>query len=366
MGNIHIKSINIETYRGIKNLNLESFTGINIFTGDNNSGKTSVLELLHTVAEPTQLQVWLQHIRRGSKIRNNITYFEGFIDLFNKEDQANPIIKYTINDFEGNEHIISVSYRIIPEAVSTRTANQLSTIKFSSDEKKIVANRLYLKFDYNGQENNNYGIYEFQDTLEFLFTGENIISICRPVVYVSPTAHSNNFLYLKEVLNNSELYQEMLSVLQDFDPDIISINQYSSRVSSNEYCGILSKKFKNALPLNMYGDGLKKVILLMSAVVVAKNGILLIDEFETAIHTSAMTKIYGWILKTCKKLNVQLFLTTHSKEALQKVLELNYDSELKDDITLFTLYKKNGKNIARKLSAERAIEADQNFNQELR
>ena len=137
-------------------------------------------------------------------------------------------------------------------------------------------------------------------------------------------------------------------------------------MSSNEYCGILSKKFKNALPLNMYGDGLKKVILLMSAVVVAKNGILLIDEFETAIHTSAMTKIYGWILKTCKKLNVQLFLTTHSKEALQKVLELNSDSELKDDITLFTLYKKNGKNIARKLSAERAIEADQNFNQELR
>ena len=158
----------------------------------------------------------------------------------------------------------------------------------------------------------------------------------------------------------------MLKILQNFDPDIISINQYSSPVSSNEYCGILTKKFKNALPLNMYGDGMKKAILLMSAVVVAKGGVLLIDEFETAIHTSAMTKIYSWILKTCKKLNVQLFMTTHSKEALQKVLALNSEPELKDDISLYTLYRKEGKNIARRLSAERAIEADENFGLELR
>lgn len=59
-------------------------------------------------------------------------------------------------------------------------------------------------------------------------------------------------------------------------------------------------------------------------------------------------------------------MTTHSKEALQKVLALNSVPELKDDISLFTLYRKDGKNIARKLSAERAIEADENFNQELR
>ena len=34
MGNIHINSLNIETYRGIKNLKLDGFTGINILTGE--------------------------------------------------------------------------------------------------------------------------------------------------------------------------------------------------------------------------------------------------------------------------------------------------------------------------------------------
>ena len=58
---------------------------------------------------------------------------------------------------------------------------------------------------------------------------------------------------------------------------------------------------------------MKKAILLISAVVNAKNGILLLDEFETAIHTTAMNKVFSRILKSCLKLNVQLFLTSHSK-----------------------------------------------------
>ena len=55
MGNIHINSLNIETYRGIKNLKLDGFTGINILTGDNNCGKTSVMELLRTLNNPVSL-----------------------------------------------------------------------------------------------------------------------------------------------------------------------------------------------------------------------------------------------------------------------------------------------------------------------
>ena len=369
MGNIHIDSLHMETYRGIRNLKLEGFTGINILTGDNNSGKTSVLELLNTLIDPTEAQVWQSLIRRPFGLGRNISYYEGFIDLFNKESRGNPEIKYSIVDSEKEEHIVAATYEIKKSSVKTSDINEMSRRQFSTEEKSIIANLLSLTFSYVFETTklvNTYNIYEFQDTLDFLLEGQSNSLFHKSIVYVSPTEHARNTVFLDEVLNSSELYPEMLEVLQDFDPDIISINQYSSQNSSNEYCGILTRKFKNALPLNMYGDGMKKAILLMSAVVVARGGVLLIDEFETAIHTSAMTRIYSWILKTCKKLDVQLFMTTHSKEALQKVLALNSEPELKDDITLYTLYKKEGKNIARRLPAERAIEADEQFNQELR
>lgn len=84
--------------------------------------------------------------------------------------------------------------------------------------------------------------------------------------------------------------------------------------------------------MNVYGDGMKKAILLMSAVIKAKGGILLLDEFETAIHTSAMEKTFQWILETCQKLHVQLFLTSHSKEAIDMVLKCA--PHLQDDMGL--------------------------------
>lgn len=45
----HIDDFRIEAYRGIKDLHLQDLNDINILTGNNNSGKTSVLELLSSL-----------------------------------------------------------------------------------------------------------------------------------------------------------------------------------------------------------------------------------------------------------------------------------------------------------------------------
>ena len=55
---VYISELDIETYRGIKNLKMENLAPINIITGDNNSGKTSVLELLQSVKNPGSFRVW--------------------------------------------------------------------------------------------------------------------------------------------------------------------------------------------------------------------------------------------------------------------------------------------------------------------
>lgn len=82
----------------------------------------------------------------------------------------------------------------------------------------------------------------------------------------------------------------------------------------------------------------EKAVLLMGAVIAAENGGLLIDEFETAIHTSAMENTFRWILETCRKLNVQVFVTSHSKEAIDKLLKCS--EQCLEDMAVYTLYKK--------------------------
>lgn len=160
---------------------------------------------------------------------------------------------------------------------------------------------------------------------------------------------------MSSILNHPELYEDMLKILKEYDKDIISIN-YDRNENSTLGRGIykiLSRSHEKALPLNVYGDGMKKAVLLMSAVVKAKDGILLLDEFETAIHTSAMDKTFRWILETCMKLNVQVFLTSHSKEAIEKILRCAPD--LQNQMAVYTLYKDQGKTTARRLTGEKAI-----------
>ena len=127
---------------------------------------------------------------------------------------------------------------------------------------------------------------------------------------------------------------------------------------------ILSKTNHKAIPLNFYGDGVKKAILLLSAVVTAKGGILLLDEFEIVIHTSAMREIFAWIVNTCIKLDVQLFMTSHSKEAIDKVLQCS--PEIQDKMRLITLYSNQDKIVSRVLDGEMAIKLKDDLGVELR
>lgn len=371
MGNIHVKSLNIETYRGIHNLHLGGFTGVNIFTGDNNCGKTSVLEVLQTVGNPCSPVVWSQLGRTEKYPNPSQTVFESIKNLYSIAE-SEMRIAYKKEDDKNGVSSVELKGSISKNKVFKREYCKEAHIGCSPEEEFSEAElvELHTDFFYNEKLVDGFGVFNVTRFDGFV---ENIRKPYTQyeIVYIPPYVYTEDCdTEITKILKENEKQEEFLSVLRLFDEDILdivpTIREYDIPFPLKNSYQIRSKSMGKLLPLTVYGDGLKKVIQLATAILHVKNGVLLIDEFETAIHTSAMTKIYEWILKTCKKLNIQLFLTTHSKEALQKILALNSDIELKDDITLFTLYKKNGKTIARKLSAERAIEADYNFNQELR
>ena len=127
---------------------------------------------------------------------------------------------------------------------------KMTTIIFV-DGKKASINEFY---NFSNQA------WEKQISEMFFITSPN---------YIFPIEHANSSPFLSDIFNSPELYESMIEVLRRFDPDIISIN---ADHSSNPYdkkivYKILAKDNKEALPLSVYGDGMKKATLLMSAVV---------------------------------------------------------------------------------------------------
>ena len=63
--------------------------------------------------------------------------------------------------------------------------------------------------------------------------------------------------------------------------------------------------------------------------VYSKDGIICIDEIDSAIHKSLLVKFTDFIQRLAAKYNVQVFLTTHSKECIDAFVENDYpDDEL--------------------------------------
>ena len=363
---VYISELDIETYRGIKNLKMENLAPINIITGDNNSGKTSVLELLQSVKNPGSFRVWRELLRKDSiDLRRGLTYYDGFYDLFDiNEDEKKIAYKITT---DGVKHRIEMLAQFREEEVPESYLNKIQGLSYWKEdgESERIRNISKMKLELwdNGQKLLKTAIYDGQ--VRFIRPndmGSNKKE--KKVVYISPIRHAEGLLYLNAVLEKPELYEQMLSVLKDYDEDIISINYDNVNVTGRGVYKILSKSHKKALPLNVYGDGMKKAVLLMSAVIAAEDGVLLIDEFETAIHTSAMKNTFQWILETCKKLNVQVFVTSHSKEAIDKLLKCS--AKCLDDMALYTLYKKENMTAVRRMNGRKAIEAQDNMGLELR
>ena len=377
-----IKRIDIETFRGIRDLHLENLSSINILTGDNNCGKTSILEVLQSWSQPDNFNTWGSLLRRGNMRLRRLSLYEGFYDLFDINLEKK-FIHYQIQEDNCTDVLLKATESI--EEVSSARKDEILGIKRYSqtiredensgyqlyieglDDMPEPLSRLELEIQINNNVVNTKNIYEEQLSIPYVIDTEKN-SYYHNVVYISPSRHTEGSIYLNSVLNDPELYEEMLGILRDYDEGIISIN-YDMASELNPGSGrgvfkILSRSCKKALPLNVYGDGMKKALLLMSAVMKARNGVLLLDEFETAIHTSAMDRTFRWILRTCQKLNVQVFLTSHSREAIDKVLKC--DPELQKDISVYTLYKDREQTLVRHLTGEQAVEAQDNMGLELR
>lgn len=349
----HITSFFIDCYRGLKNLELRDLNDINILTGNNNSGKTSVLELLSSLENPGDIYTWIKMCR----LPRNGNFYAGILNLFPINSDCLEI-KYAYNHsgFRNIRVSAVVEELRIPESEIDRMNGHVFTDAAAKGDDYLDVKRLDVKVTTGISDSSEYSLYDFQTRVPMGKSSQKSLS----AVYISPSAHVDGRLLLDEVMENPTLYQEMMKILREFDDGILNIVQSGNGA---EYM-ILSKKFRKAMPLSVYGDGMKKALALLAAVVKAKDGILLLDEFETAIHTSAMNHIFSWILQSARALNVQVFLSSHSLEAIGKVLRC--DAALQDKINLYTLYNKEGKSLVRRMSCQEAVKAQDDWGVELR
>lgn len=182
-----------------------------------------------------------------------------------------------------------------------------------------------------------------------LDTGITGSMIKREVHYIPSFGHLRYDL-LKNIVDNTEYKKLVIDILRQFDDSIADIC-YTKADDGSYVESIITKNGVN-MPFSVYGDGIKKILYILNKLVDAADSILMIDEIETGLHKKYYDTLFPVVFALANKLNVQLFIATHSIEAIDAILrygdyENNHD--INDPIKVITLKKVDsdkGSNIA--------------------
>ena len=355
-----INSINIKSYRGLSELELNNLNRINVIVGDNNSGKTSLLEARMLASNSSINNAIITSVLRTKMLRAG-SFFNEFINSFPKDGK-----KYNISmNFEfdsGNKLNYEISGNMVRTLPNPMEIPQVfNTIKVP--EQLIYQFNGNLLIDYaGGKAKNDIKLNAFNCLNNRTLKNKSNIIKAR---YVSPVDYAGVNSLFNLIIKNDKYKEMVVRVLRIFDPFIDDllyvVDEFGEPIES-----VKSSKL-GVVPLTIYGDGIKKTLSIAGGIAAANKGVLLIDEFETAIHIKNYDEIFNFVNDACKQFDVQLFITTHSIEAVDELLKI--DELVKEsEINFITLRKdfENNKTISRTMSAKDVKENRKNFGFEVR
>jgi AAA15 family ATPase/GTPase len=101
------------------------------------------------------------------------------------------------------------------------------------------------------------------------------------------------------------------------------------------------------IPINLMGDGVRRMLVVILSIYNAKGGIVVIDEIENGLYFSTLSKLWKSIIKTAVKSNTQVFITTHNYETIKSLKDCLADDNFvnekmesyKNDVKTFTIRK---------------------------
>lgn len=320
--------LEIEQFRGIRGLRLKRLGDVNLLLGDNDAGKTSVLEAIKLFEQPWSIDALVRNSRtrfvNTTATRDVYTQLESFLDIFPFDQEEYKYIALGAG-IDGRYHDLSIN-GVMGEVLRPVSGDELrgsERRRLEMSEQEVLTFRGELRF-YGDQI--PFEIDEFfRSRLSSTFRSGALL----PIVYVAPGGHlGSQSNYLLRMGKQQEL--ETVELLRLIDPDIEGFKLQPNEISRGINQVIEHRRFGD-IPLYTYGDGMKKILSLAVNVRKARNGILLIDEIETSLQASILRRVFGWLLEACRKFDVQLFVTTHSLESIAALVRCaveRLDSEL--------------------------------------
>ncbi|MGN7479620.1 AAA family ATPase [Solibacillus silvestris] len=345
-----LNAMHIHSFRGLTDVSLNNFSAINLFVGENNAGKTSLLEAVYLIANYSTKQGFLKLARMREQ------HFNPLIRATSTEELISWLFSETVKPIEigyewhKKEHYISCS--LSEEEFILVQSGYDDEMEILDADEQIVKNQIitiYEDENKHGQPIEHHLVNTSDKQFETIKKQENLFD-CH---FISAIDHRSAPLspYLIDDLVKDGERPLLIEALRQFDSKINGIELLMSKDRNRRRpVPYIQHETLGLVPVSMFGDGVRKALVIASQVIRFKGGVILIDEIETGIHTKLIPVFFSWLTEICKEHNVQLFATTHSLEALDGMLKAN--AENTEHLSVYRMGMANDKSQIKYFSGE--------------
>ncbi len=278
-----IDEIKIENFRGFTSLKLPSLKRVNLIVGENNAGKTSLLEAILLLCDVDKIG-YLPHQFRPSQGDPNLRYFRWML-----RDGVSDNVGELQCSLNGKRSLIlfgaSSDFKIPTE--------------FSSEQ-----------FHHAQNPPKNFAVWKSNGIPPLT---------CRSIsVFQQQHDHRSLVTLVGRAQRKSGGEETLQNLLAKVDPRIKKIRvDPGTDGNSDGNQVIVDIGLSELMPLSQTGQGVNRLMSILADIIGESPDVLLIDEIENGLHHSVQQQIWTGLAEAAEKLNVQIFATTHSDECLR-------------------------------------------------
>lgn len=300
----HFSFIEINSYRCLNKLSINKISKINLFAGLNNSGKTSLLEAVYLLCKQNDFNGVVDILRRRGKIPEDNIPARWLTEQL--------VEKITVEGIFDDKFCSVEIKPFIEENTLLDRTRYLKSIEISTQFENHRLEALTRIFQGRDRE-----------------TQADTIKLLSKAVFSSPfffnEPHHYTTFYHKSV--QSKLLPKIFRFIQE---KIVSTVKDIRLVDEFQRFLVDDDNFDSSMDLMAYGEGLQRIFFTSLLFASAENGVLLIDEFENAIHADLIETFTPFLHALAKEFNVQVFLTSHSKECIDSFVKTIPNNEVDD------------------------------------
>ena len=302
----------IKNFRVFRELNVEKLGPINLFTGENNVGKTTLLEAMFLLSGAGNPEMAI-----------NANVLRGWVDG-NGLPAAAPLWRELFASLDISKAItLAVTHRSLGELlleVEPGPPQELTSITPTNGNGNPpsattnVPDERSLSFSFSRQ-----GEQVVHSSIRLSGSG---LAVSRPMVDVPFPAIilvSRSGSAQEDAIRLGKLRREkrgdlLLDALRIVEPKLQSIEDNSASGTPMIW-GDLG--LPELVPLPVMGEGMTRIARIVLAISSTPNGLVLVDETETGLHHSVLEKFWRVVEAAARQFNTQVFATTHSFECVQ-------------------------------------------------